>query len=107
MQKVLWNASLILTLWGCGSERQIEPKTPVPQPTTKPGPGGEITFAEVQAVTDASCKRCHSTSQFLKSEAAWRASEAKARVSAGSMPPPSTPEARNISADDKATLINF
>lgn len=94
-------------LWGCGSERQIEPKTPVPVPTIKPTPGGEVTFSDVQAVTQVSCQRCHSTSQFLKSEAAWKASDAKNRVQSGAMPPPGTPEARNITAADKATLLSF
>jgi hypothetical protein len=99
---------LIIFLWGCGSQREVEPKAPVPQPqpTVIPQPG-QKSFADIQAITSASCLRCHTASQFLKSEAAWRGSEAKNRVSNNSMPPPGTPEARNLTPADRATLVSF
>lgn len=98
---------MMLIISGCGSEREVEPKAPVPTPTKTPGPGGQTSFADVQSITVDYCQRCHSTSQFLKSEAAWRGSEAQARVSGNTMPPPGTAEARNLSAADRAVLANF
>lgn len=94
-------------LGGCGSQREVEPKTPVPQPTAGPSPGGPIAFAEVQKLTTDYCLRCHTTSQFLKTEDAWRQSAAKTRLSNQSMPPPGTPEARNLTAADRQKLISF
>jgi hypothetical protein len=57
---------LIIFLWGCGSQREVEPKAPVPQPqpTVIPQPG-QKSFADIQAITSASCLRCHTASQFL------------------------------------------
>ena len=98
---------LLFVFSGCGSEREVEPKAPVPNPTKTPSPGGDTSFADVQAITKDYCQRCHSTSQFLKSEAAWRGSEAQTRVSNNSMPPPGTAEARNLPAADRAILANF
>jgi len=99
----------LIFLWGCGSEREIEPKVPVPVPTQtpNPNPGGGTTFADVQAITQTSCVRCHASDGFLKTEAGWRGSAAKTRVSNSSMPPAGTAEARGLSAADRAKLAGF
>lgn len=107
MGRLFFLGMFAISFWGCGSEREVEPKTPLPTPKPTPGPGGETDFTDVQAITSQFCVRCHSTSQFLKSETAWRSSEAKARVGNSSMPPPATNEARNITAADRAVLVNF
>jgi hypothetical protein len=96
---------LLLLSNGCGSRREVD--GPTPQPTVKPTPGGDISFQDVQAITSQFCIRCHTTSQFLKSETAWRASEAKQRVSNGSMPAAGSAEARAITAADRGVLVNF
>lgn len=94
-------------LSACGSERQVEPKVPPVQKPPVEIPKGEIKFADVQAITDVSCKRCHVSDQFLKNETSWRGSVAKTRVGNNSMPPPGTAEARNITAADRAILTSF
>ena len=101
--------NILLTVWGCGSQREVEPKAPVPVPTVQPtpGPGGQTSFADVQAITKDYCLRCHSTAPFLQSEAGWKGSQAKTRVSNQSMPPPGTAEARNLSATDRQKLVSF
>lgn len=90
---------------GCGSQREVEPTAPIPGGNL-PAPGGDQ-FAQVQAVTTQYCLRCHGTSQFLKTEKAWDASEAKARLTARSMPPAGTNEAKSLSDTDRSFLISF
>lgn len=90
---------------GCGSQREVEPKAPFPD--TGPSEPGASGFAEVQAVTTQYCLRCHSTSQFLKTEKAWDASEAKARLTARTMPPAGTNESKSLSDADRSFLISF
>lgn len=91
----------------CGApQREVEiPSTPVPVPT--PTPGGQVSFADVQAVTKVSCLRCHASDGFLKTEAAWRGSPAKTRLTNNSMPPPGTAEARGLSGELRSFLITF
>lgn len=97
---------IAMTLWGCGSSREVDPKAPVPQGPVDPGKPGHD-FSQVTAITSQYCLRCHSTSGFLKSEAQWDASEAKARLTARSMPPAGTNEAKNLSDADRSFLISF
>jgi len=92
-------------LQGCGSQREVEPKAPIPGPGNEQ-PGGSQ-FSQVQAVTTQYCLRCHGTSQFLKTEKAWDASEAQARLTARSMPPAGTNEAKSLSDADRSFLISF
>lgn len=97
---------VVLFVGGCGSERQIEPKAPIPSPTQTPLPGG-IQFSQVQGITGTYCLRCHSTSQFLKSEQAWRSSDARARLTARTMPQAGSAESKNLSDADRGLLISF
>lgn len=107
LRSALTTSIIYVLLGGCGTSREVDPKTPnSPAPGPSPSPGGSD-FSEVTEITDGSCKRCHSTSQFLKSEAAWDASEAKERLTARTMPPAGTNEAKNLSDADRAFLIAF
>ncbi len=106
MRAILFFLFPMFALVGCGSQREVEPKAPIPQPTGQPNPGS-TSFADVQKITTDYCLRCHTTSQFLKSEAGWRGSAAKERLSNNSMPPAGTPEARNLSQADRNKLIAF
>jgi uncharacterized membrane protein len=104
MRLLMRNVLIGFMFWGCGSQRELEPKTPIPE---SPGQPSGKDFAQVTAITNQYCLRCHSTSPFLKSEAAWDASEAKARLTARSMPPGGTNEAKNLSDKDRSFLISF
>ena len=88
----------------CGASREVEP---APGPRNSISTPGQLTFDGVKALTDVSCKRCHASDAFLKTEAAWRASRAKGRLSSREMPPASTNEAKGLSEANRSLLINF
>ena len=102
-----------LFLSSCGSEREVvsqQPQTaqPVPQ-QPDPGlkPGGGSSFSEVAAIMKVSCARCHTKDQFISNEQAFNSSNAQTRVSNLSMPPPSSQEARGITAAERQKIVSF
>lgn len=92
-----------LFLQGCGSQRVVESTAPI----SKQPDLGNTDFKNVQAITNQYCLRCHASSQFLKTEKAWDASEARSRLTARSMPPAGTNESKSLSDVDRSYLISF
>ncbi len=93
--------ALALTLTACGSsDADYGDKAPAPPPAADPE------FAAIQPVIERACGKCHNGTVHplrFTSAAAFKGSKAKARLTAGTMPPaPAT-----ISAEDKAALLAF
>ncbi len=106
MKTILFLIMLAFT-FSCGSP-QPEPAAgvpdPIPQPTPKPGTGSGTSFAEAQSIMQEYCAECHANAGFLKTEAALKASSAKARVQNSSMPPP---YANPMGAAEKQKFLGF
>ncbi len=96
-----------LLLIACGSTDKPYP-TPSPTPTPTPSPGpppAVVTWDQVKAVIVGNCQKCHDgvKEPLLTPEAVFRASKAKAELTANAMPP--APNV--ISAADKLVLVSF
>lgn len=101
---------LVMLLTACGGyetkDNQAGPApVPTPQPTPGPGPGpGAVSFADVTQIMNQYCVDCHAGAAFTKSEQAFRAGSAKARVQNGTMPPPYAPP---MDAASKQKFLSF
>ncbi len=100
---------------GCGSEREIVQQAPsgnqapaAPQDLDPESEGKPaLNFSEVSAIMKISCARCHSSARFISNEAAFLSSQAQSRASSLNMPPPSSQEARGLSAADRQKIVLF
>jgi hypothetical protein len=93
---------LIIACYSCGSSQKDEPAAnfPPPIPPSK-------AFGQVTALTNQFCLKCHLNSGFLKTENQWRASDARARLTARTMPQVGSNEAKVLSDKDRSFLISF
>lgn len=93
----IWSKLVLLILLltvacGCGGGKDPEPAA-----------AGDPAYAAVKPTVDRVCGPCHNGSEEQAFDGArFRSSSAKARISAGSMPP-----GGRISAPDKKTLLDF
>jgi hypothetical protein len=100
----LWLIALGFTLTACGSSGDGGygggDNKPAPPPADDPE------FAKVQPLIEKNCGKCHNgTTHPVKFDTAakFNAGKAKARLTAGTMPPPPA----TISADDKQALLAY
>jgi hypothetical protein len=84
----------------CGSDKK-EKKVIKSSPTDK------TWTAEIKPILKARCVRCHASSEFISSGAAYKRSGASKRVASGNMPPVGSGEAASMTAAEKTTLINY
>lgn len=94
--------AVLVTLASCGQKNEVVVPTPAPGPVPPPV---VVTFDQVAPVIAANCGPCHNGDEepAFTSAAVFKASSAKGRIKAGTMPPPP----RTLSAGDKATLLSF
>ena len=98
--KIIWAFSLIFVLSGCGGEEDtvVVEKYKDPPDLPDPGPGdGKPTYAQMQLLLTEWCEACHATAQFMQSESALRASDAKEQIWSDRMPKNATlpPDVKN------------
>lgn len=93
---------LFLPVYGCGSSPRDEPAANFPPP-----PPPSKAFGQVTALTNQFCLKCHLSSGFLKTENQWRASDARSRLTARTMPQVGSNEAKILSDKDRSFLISF
>lgn len=102
MQKL---ALVFLLAFACGEPRDPEVSYE-PKPTQGPPAPAALDFAaDIKPLIDANCGKCHNGTKEPAFDTAdkFKASKAKARLGAGTMPPaPAT-----ISAADKQKLLAF
>lgn len=89
--------SLFLLLAACGQQKlqpvQQQPlPTPTPTPTQTPDPGTVISYQEMQGYLVNYCQACHAGAQFMSSESALNASQAKNYLLSRRMPPANAPK---------------
>jgi len=112
MMKLLF---CLLLLVGCGSETKTVYGDP---PTGEKPPGGgddggdlEAKFAKIKPTVTASCltSGCHAKGAIvdLRTAAKFAASNSKARVSNGSMPPPQSGPGKAFTAAKKTAILSF
>lgn len=98
----LWLIVLGLALSACGSSDGGYGGDNAPPPP----PAADPEFAAVQPVIEKACGKCHNgTVHPLRFDTAakFKAGKAKARLAAGTMPPPPA----TISAEDKQVLLAY
>lgn len=97
-------AFLIVALLGsCGTEHRT-----YRIPAEKPGSGqGSDEWAEVKALTDQFCLRCHATSNFLKSESSFKTALVKSKLETRAMPLPGSPEAGRMTRADFDKMLSL
>lgn len=110
--KFALTACLLSFAWlftGCGGgskdpDVSVEP-APAPPPASAPQPPPDAKWDAVKALITANCDKCHTGAGLpaFDSAAAFKTSAAKARLTAGTMPPPPA----TISAADKAELLAY
>lgn len=87
--------SLFLLLAACGQQKlqpvQQQP-LPTPTPTQTPDPGTPISYQEMQGYLVNYCQSCHAGAQFMSSESALNASQAKNYLLSRRMPPANAPK---------------
>lgn len=94
-----------LVIVACGIEPSNE--TVVVQ---EEGVGGDIEqqfIVEIKPLTDRFCLKCHSSSSFLQSGAAFKASSSQTRIKSGNMPQVGSAEASAFDAVSRDKLLNF
>ncbi len=86
-------------LVACGADTQPDP-VPVPVPTQT------VSWDEVKATVQGNCGNCHNgivRPENFNIEAQFKASKAKAKLTAGAMPP----SPRTLNVDDKSLLLAY
>jgi hypothetical protein len=95
---------LSVLFFGCGSDDNGYKK--------KGGgnlPTDQVWTGSIKPILDKHCKRCHSTSAFIFSGAAYKGSSAKQRIASTSnpMPPIGSGEAASLTQQQRSVLINY
>lgn len=100
LSKLLVIAAVAFVLVSCGDGGSYDSRAPA-----KPQPTGDAAWDKAALVIAANCAGCHDGAKepLLTPAATFKASPAKAKLSAGAMPPPP----RTISAADKAVLLAY
>lgn len=96
-------SALALAILSCGGPSGGYGSDPAPAP---PPATGDAAYDKVAPIIAADCGPCHGVKPGIpvfSSAAAFKASNAKAELSAGAMPP----APRTISASDKAALLAY
>lgn len=109
MRKIIL-AFVILAMNSCGQEhivdKPVEQPIPSPTKTPQPGTGGErIGYQEMQGYLVTYCQTCHASAQFMSSEAALRASQAKNYLWSRRMPPSNAPKA--LPDNTRQVMLSF
>lgn len=94
LYKTAYSALLAAWFGGCGREAATV--------TTRPAPV-DAAFAEVAAIVQANCSRCHNGSAQAGLDTPARVKAAKDRVASGQMPPPPA----KLSASDRQKLLAY
>lgn len=92
---------LILMLLGCSGPDE-SPPPPVSSPTPEP-----TRWEQILTITDLSCLRCHEGAPHLESERQFLTARVKGRLERREMPPPSSPESRNMSQSTRNDLLSY
>jgi hypothetical protein len=89
-------------LFSCGTDYK---KRTIPIDKPDGGDQGSEKWNEVKALTDQFCIRCHDSSNFLKSEAGFKAASVKQVLESQSMPLSGSAEASSITDENYATML--
>ena len=76
---------LNLLLAGCGKDSS-DPAPP-PSPPVVLQPGAKLSYQQMQGLMNQYCKSCHTSDNFIASEAGLKGSKAQVRLTNKSMPP--------------------